>query len=100
MTETPFALPSDSDPAAVEAAIDAALAGAGLRVTMKDTLRQYPGCVHWHAKQGREAGTLELTLWPAKGRAWFSVHRNRDAPWIAEAIPALDGDIRRRLGAG
>ena len=42
-----------------EAVIEAACAAEGLRLTLKGTLKQYPGRVHWHYKRGKEAGTLE-----------------------------------------
>ena len=92
--ETPIALPARLEPARVTALLDALLAEAGLQVTLRDTLRRYPGCVHWHLKRGRERGTLELTYWPAAGRAWLSVHRNRVAPWITPTIEALQQQLQ------
>lgn len=46
----------------VTQAIDDALAESGLTVTLRDTLKKYPGCRHWHAKSGRLPGTLEVTF--------------------------------------
>lgn len=57
MDETLIALPDRLEPARAKALLDAVLAEAGLRVTMRDTLRQCPGCVHWHAKRDRKRGT-------------------------------------------
>src|SRR5687768_17700711 len=71
MAETPLQL-HPIDESAI-ARIDAALAAHGLLVTMKGTLKSYPGCTHWHCKSGNEKGTLEITLWPAQKRAWFKV---------------------------
>lgn len=105
MDETPIALPESIEPAQVAAIIDAVLAEAGLQVTMRDTLRQYPGCIHWHLKRSRGSrdeakplrGTLELTFWPNASRAWFSVHRNRTAAWIAPTIKTLQAQLQRRF---
>jgi hypothetical protein len=97
VNETPIALPKRLKPARVTALLDALLVEAGLHVTLRDTLRQYPGCVHWHLKRGRERGTLELTYWPAAGRVWLSVHRNRVAPWITPTIAALQQQLQERF---
>jgi dihydroxyacetone kinase-like protein len=37
---------------------------ANLRVTLKGTLKKYPGCIHWHLKREGERGTLEMTWSP------------------------------------
>ena len=79
-----ISLPPGTDAKGLERLIDETLEQSGLNVTLRDTLKQYPGCVHWHLKQGRQSGTLELTLWPREHRLWFSVHRNRTAPWLEE----------------
>lgn len=97
MDETPIVLPDGVEPARVAALIDAVLAETGLQVTMRDTLQQYPGCVHWHLKRGSARGTLELTLWPDAGRAWFSIHHNRVAPWIAPTIATLQEQLQARF---
>ena len=44
------------------------------------TAQAHPGCVHWHIKHARNAGTLELTAAPAEQRIWFKVQTTRDAP--------------------
>jgi hypothetical protein len=70
---------------------------AGLRVTMKCELRAYPGCTHWHLKRGREAGTLEVTMWPAGSRVWCSVQAGRRGAWVKDAlvllIPAIESAV-------
>ena len=76
------------DASAIEL-IDAAIARHGLITTMKGTLKSYPGSTHWHCKLGREKGTLEITLWPAKQRAWFKIQAGRRAPWIDEIVPKI-----------
>jgi hypothetical protein len=64
--------------------IDQMSAAHGLSVSMKGTLKKFPGSIHWHLKKGRERGTLEVTLLPAERRLWFSMHENRSAPWVVK----------------
>ena len=97
MTETAINLPDLTDTPSVVARIDAAVAAAGLTVTMKGTLRTYPDSTHWHCKCGCEKGTLEITIWPAGNRAWFKVQAARGAAWIDEVIPRLKRDLERRV---
>lgn len=77
--------------------IDQAIAEVGLRTTLRDGLKKFPGCIHWHAKNGRQSGTLEITLWPEKHRAWFTVQDGRAADWIDAKTQLLQEAIRRRL---
>src|SRR5262245_21102708 len=55
-------LPSNLDDAVVERAIDRAIASAGLQVALRGSLKKHLGCIHWHLKNGRESGTLEVTF--------------------------------------
>lgn len=87
MTETPLNI-RPADGSAIER-IDATIEQLGLAATMKGSLKSYPGCTHWHCKRGNEPGTLEITLWPAKQRAWFKVQSGRRAAWIDDVIPEL-----------
>lgn len=98
--DTEVFLPHDLDTGIVEQVFDDVLARSGLSITLRDSLRKYPDCVHWHLKKGREAGTLELTLWPSERRAWFSVHRGRDAPWIDAELGRLAATLQQRLEQG
>jgi hypothetical protein len=75
--------------------IDLAIVESGLRVTMRGTLRKFPGCVHWHVKRGREAGTLEITVW--EGRAWFTIQEGRKGKWVEEGMGLLVDALRRRM---
>jgi hypothetical protein len=94
--EIPFC--SDADDRELERAIDQAVADSGLQVTMRASLRTFPGSVHWHVRRGRESGTLEITFWPQQRRAWFTIHDGRQAEWIEKSMNALDEIIRRRTG--
>ena len=79
------------------ALIEEAAAHYGLRLRMKGTLRTYPGSEHWHFQKPGERGTLEVTLWPAGKRVWFSVQAGRRAAWIAEMIPPMKTWIEGQL---
>ncbi|MBC8109394.1 MAG: hypothetical protein H7Z14_22610 [Anaerolineae bacterium] len=89
MTEIPFHLREVDDPLSAIERIESVIARYSLLTTMKGTLKSYPGCTHWHCKLGRETGTLEITLWPAKRRAWFKVQAGRRARWIDEVVPKM-----------
>jgi hypothetical protein len=77
--------------------IDEAIAEAGPSTTLRDGLKKFPGYIHWHAKNGRQSGTLEITLWPEKHRAWFTVQDGRTADWIDAKLKLLQEAIRRQL---
>lgn len=65
----------------------------GLRLTLKGTLAKYPGCIHWHFKNGRAPGTLEVTWLEQAGRLWFKVSAGRDASWIDEVVDRLQEQL-------
>jgi 3-methyladenine DNA glycosylase AlkD len=91
-------LAAQADDRQVQRAIEAAVSDAGLTVTLRGSLRSFPGCVHWHLKRGRESGTLEVTLWPRERRAWFAVQDGRRGEWIEETMSNLSEAIQRRIG--
>ncbi|MBX3097059.1 MAG: hypothetical protein KF812_09370 [Fimbriimonadaceae bacterium] len=64
--------------------IEHALASQGLEVSLRTTLKAFPGGMHWHLRLPGHKGTLELTL--HEGRLWFKVAQNRRADWMLEAI--------------
>ena len=68
--------------ARLETTIDRLIIVHELTVTMKTTLSKHPGSIHWHAKRGRERGTLEITLWPSQKRLWFSMQDGRQGDWV------------------
>ncbi len=96
MRQIEISLPPNAADAGVEQAIDDAIARAGLRVTMRGTLKQFPGCIHWHAKNGRAPGTLEITYWPAEHRAWISIQEGRKGDWIEGQLKPLQQAISAR----
>jgi hypothetical protein len=94
-----IALPASFDGNSIDTVIESAIAHLNLRVTLRGSLKKFPGCVHWHVKNGRETGTLEITLWPAKRRAWFTVQGGRRGAWIEEKMALLKKSIQRRSKA-
>jgi hypothetical protein len=77
--------------------IDHCIAQVGLTITRKEPLATYPGSIHWHLKEGKARGVLELTLWPAERRFWVSIHSNCSAPWIKATQPVLQQLIEQAL---
>ncbi|WEK54133.1 MAG: hypothetical protein P0Y55_16480 [Candidatus Cohnella colombiensis] len=58
----------------------------GLNITQKTTLSTLKGSIHYHLKQGKNAGVLELTYWASKHRLWTEIHDNRLAEWNKDLI--------------
>lgn len=96
MLEIDINVPSQIELAQWESAIEAGCLAHGLRVTLKGTLAQYPGSVHWHLKQGRQSGTLELTLWPPKQRLWFKIGAHRQGVWMGSVVPRLKKHLEQQ----
>jgi len=80
-------LPVGSAPS--EALIENCCAEMSLQIALKGTLSKYPGCIHWHLKQGKQRGTLEVTWWPTKQRLWFSIQAGRTGKWVEPAAMTL-----------
>jgi hypothetical protein len=98
MQEREILLCSHADDRHIERAIDQAVIDTGLHVTMRSSLRKFPGSVHWHVKRAGESGTLEITFWPQQRRAWFSIRNGRQSEWIEKSMKALGETIGRRTG--
>ncbi len=84
MIETPLLLPGPCESWAEQ--VEQIAGDLCLVVTMRGTLRKYPGSLHWHLKKGTLAGVLEVTVWPSESRAWVSNQSGRQGDWIAEAM--------------
>jgi hypothetical protein len=89
MIEVEVRLPASADLKGKEHAIVGVCETRGLELTMKTSLKGYPGSTHWHFKKGSERGTIELTFWKAKRRLWINVHSNREGSWTTREVPAL-----------
>jgi hypothetical protein len=61
----------------------------------RTTLSSYPGSIHWHYKQKKERGTLEITWWEQKDRLWFKVAAGRNAAWIESAMARIKAHIEQ-----
>jgi hypothetical protein len=97
LIEIQINIPAQTDISDLEGIVENAVRNIGLVVTMKCSLSKYPGCVHWHLKQGREKGTLELTFWPAHRRLWFKIQDARKADWIEPMMQRLKKCIEEEL---
>jgi hypothetical protein len=90
-------IPAKFDFAGAEASIESVCAAHGLELTMKTSLANFPGSIHWHYENKREKGTLELTVFPRDRRIWAQVQSGRKAPWIEIVLPRVQKDIERKL---
>lgn len=97
MTKLDIALPPHTPAADLASCIEQACARQGLSVSMRCTLRAYPGCTHWHLKQGAERGTLEVTLWPRERRLWLSIQSGRAGTWTEAAAERLRAALHHSL---
>jgi len=82
MQEVEFKVPAEFAFAEAEALIESVCAAHGLDVAMKTSLASFPSSVHWHCKNKKEKGTLELTAFARDRRIWAQVQSGRKAPWI------------------
>jgi hypothetical protein len=82
-----------NSPRASEEAIERLCQTHGLSITLKTTQSKYPGSIHWHLKKGRERGTLEVTLWPAQNRLWFSMQDGRKGDWVMPTAHRLKAQL-------
>lgn|ERR1017187_5509185 len=92
-------LPRGAKLTKVKKTIDATLAAVGLQVSLRGTLKKFPGCMHWHARKAGQSGTLELTLWPQQHRVWMTIQSGRAAEWITEKLPEIQDALQQGLAA-
>lgn len=86
---------ADADDDSIIAAVERACAAEALTQTLRGALRTYPGCTHWHYKNGKAKGTLEITWWPKTRRLWFKIASGRQADWIAPCVERLRVTLSR-----
>lgn len=96
-------VPSGTNLSGADRIVERVCSDAGLTLTMRGSLASYPGCIHWHFKNGKQSGTLEFTLLADAHRLWAKVQRGRRATWIDELLPALkralEAELRQRTKA-
>jgi hypothetical protein len=97
MQQIEFRVPPKCDLSKTEALIERICAAHGLTVAMKGSLTAVQGSVHWHYKQPKQKGTLELTLVSSDRRIWAQIHTNRNGPWIDDMLPQIRKDIEQAL---
>jgi hypothetical protein len=95
--ETIISVPATSNSKPILRAVDAAAKALRLLVTLRAELKSFPGSTHWHLKQGRHPGTLEITWWPKERKLWIKVQAGRTATWIDELAPRLKRKIEAHL---
>jgi hypothetical protein len=95
MREIEIPLPRSADYLLVSKTIEEICISSGLRVMLKASLGKFPSSTHWHIKSGADKGTLEITLWPAQHRAWFSIQDGRAGTWIEKKVAMLQDLFQR-----
>ena len=93
MIEVELQIPTDAKSDSVINVVEQVCNAYGLTQALKGTLASYPGCIHWHVKNGREKGTLEITWWETANRLWFKVADGRMGKWIDESM----GELKKRI---
>jgi hypothetical protein len=68
MIEVELQIPDSVEPEAVLRIVEEVCASNELTCALKGTLVSYPGSIHWHFKQGKQRGTLEITWWESEHR--------------------------------
>ena len=97
MIEVELQIPADANGDSVVKVVEQVCASNNLICVLNGTLASYPGCIHWHYRQGKQKGTLEITWWKDENRLWFKVAKGRTGDWIAEALPKLKEQIEVSL---
>ena len=77
MLEVELQIPDSAESEAVLRIVEQVCASNELTCSLKGTLVSYPGSIHWHFKQGKQKGTLEITWWESEQRLWFKVASGR-----------------------
>jgi hypothetical protein len=61
-----------------------------LTSTMKGSLKSIDANTHWHFKNGKVKGVLEITLMHNTGEIILAVHENRNDDWVKTAMQQLE----------
>ena len=95
MTQHELTISPHADFGSADKIIETCCAAEGLRVSLRTSLKKFPGCKHWHFKLGDNPGTLEVTLW--QRRIWCSMREGRTAPWVERVLPKVCHSVEARL---
>lgn len=90
-------LPKGVDATTIVKLIDTAIQAAGLTTTMRNTLRKYPGCIHWNLVNDHKPGALELTYWPKEDRGWITIPDGPRAAWVPEKVEKISDFVKDRI---
>lgn len=77
--------------------IEEVIADFRLDVTLKTTLSTMKGSIHYHLKQGKKSGVLEVTYWPNKKRLFVEIHGNRLSEWNKNMIVPFSELLAKRF---
>ena len=97
MIEVELQISDRVEPEIVLRVVEQVCASNELTCSLKGTLASYPGSVHWHFKQDKQRGILEITWWECEHRLWFKVTSGRTSEWIMQRIPRLKEQIENLL---
>jgi hypothetical protein len=97
MVEVELQIPKGVASKTVQRIVEEVCASNELTCALKGTLVGYPGSIHWHFKQGKQRGTLEITWWESEHRLWFKVASGRTSEWVLKSIPQLKEQIEKLL---
>jgi hypothetical protein len=89
MREISIEIPRQASNERILRVVDEIINGSGLRIVSRGSLKTYPGCTHWHLKNGSQRGTLKLTWWPPERRLWFKIQAGREANWMDDVALQL-----------
>jgi hypothetical protein len=97
MIEVELQISDRVEPEIVLRVVEQVCASNELTCSLKGTLVSYPGSVHWHFKQDKQRGILEITWWECEHRLWFKVASGRTSEWIMKRIPRWKEQIENLL---
>lgn len=97
MIEVELQVPADANGDSVVKVVEKVCTTNDLICARKGTLASYPGSIHWHYKQGKQNGLLEISWWERESRLWFKVAKGRTGEWMNEALPRLKKQIEGSL---
>jgi hypothetical protein len=97
MQEVEINLSGITDQEKIERVIEQVCLAQDLRRTIKGSLQQCPGCVHWHYQKPGAVGTLEITYWPQENRCWFPFRDGRAKSWVVEMMDVLKVEIEKQV---
>jgi hypothetical protein len=100
MQQVEFTVPKTCDLATAVEKIEQVCAAQGLTMSMKTSQAAFPGSTHWHYKNKKLKGTLELTLYIPARRVWANVQSGRKAPWIDALLPVVQLEVESALLPG